>query len=618
MKKIYKILFFTFIFLFFVFINTAQANSISSINMDIYVDKSGNAYVTEVWNCNVTQGTESYHPYYNLGNSKITNLTVSENGRTYTTLSSWNTSASFDSKAYKCGINYISNGLELCWGISSYGSHSYTVKYTITNFVSQLTDSQMIYWTLIPYDFSNPIGEAYIKIYSDFDYDFDTPVWGYGKYGGTCYVYDGYIEMGSDGKLDSDEYMTILAKFPLGTFNTTNKLDYDFNHYFEMAEDGAVHYNKSNGSKISNIISIIISVLFIVPFIIAIIYCIAAAGNNKLDFGETGNKVPKDVPLFRDIPCRGDIFRAYFIAYNYNLMKKKTDFLGAILLKWLKENKIKIEKQEVGKIFKKEDTCIVLDNTSTFENNLEQELHSMFYTASKDGILENKEFERWCSSNYSKILNWFDKILDYEQDILVKEGKIVRQEFKKIGFKGHKYIVDSSLMEEAKELKGLKLFLEDFTLMDKREAIEVTLFEYYMIFAQILGIAKKVASQFKKLYPDIIENYNYDYDDILLIHTISNSGISKAESARSRAQSYSSGGRRIFFRWRPEVALLVAGGGGRRIPLKFNFYFVFSGRCGHRPLLLFILKKVLLLPIILHQEFQVFRTNIAVTTLSPI
>ena len=173
-------------------------------------------------------------------------------------------------------------------------------------------------------------------------------------------------------------------------------------------------------------------------------------------------------------------------------------------------------------------------------------------------------------------------------------------------------------MEEAKELKGLKLFLEDFTLMDKREAIEVTLFEYYMIFAQILGIAKKVASQFKKLYPDIIENYNYDYDDILLIHTISNSGISKAESARSRAQSYSSGGRRIFFRWRPEVVLLVAGGGGRRIPLKFNFYFVFSGRCGHRPLLLFILKIFLLWQAILLLEFQVFRTNIAVTTLSPI
>ena len=195
MKKFNKILLFVFIFLFFVLIGNVNANSISSINMDIFVDINGNANVTEVWNCDVDDGTEGYHPYYNLGNSKITNLTVSENSRTYTTLSSWNTSASFESKAYKCGLNNISNGVEICWGISSYGKHTYTIKYTITNFVSELTDSQMIYWTLIPYEFSETIGQAYIKIHSDFDYDFETPVWGYGNYGGTCYVYDGYIEM---------------------------------------------------------------------------------------------------------------------------------------------------------------------------------------------------------------------------------------------------------------------------------------------------------------------------------------------------------------------------------------------------------------------------------------
>ena len=195
MKKIYKISLIIFILLFFILIGKVNANSISSINMDIYVDEYGNAKVTEVWNCDADKGTESYHPYYNLGKSKITNLTVSENNRTYTTYTPWDTSSSFDNKAYKCGINYIDNGIELCWGISSYGKHTYTVNYTITNFVASLTDSQMIYWTFIPYEFSEKIGSAYIKIHSDFSYDSDTPVWGYGNYGGTCYVYDGYIEM---------------------------------------------------------------------------------------------------------------------------------------------------------------------------------------------------------------------------------------------------------------------------------------------------------------------------------------------------------------------------------------------------------------------------------------
>ena len=32
----------------------------------------------------IAEGTETYHPYYNLGNSKITNLRVSEGTREYT------------------------------------------------------------------------------------------------------------------------------------------------------------------------------------------------------------------------------------------------------------------------------------------------------------------------------------------------------------------------------------------------------------------------------------------------------------------------------------------------------------------------------------------------------
>ena len=569
MKKIYKILLFTFLFVLFLITNNVQANSISSITMDIHIDKFGNANVTEFWNCNVTQGTESYHPYFNLGNSEIIDLSVSDESRTYETLSNWNTSASFNNKAYKCGINKISNGVELCWGISSYGKHTYTVKYTITDFVSELTDSQMIYWTLIPYEFSNPIEKAYIKIYSDFDYDINTPVWGYGNYGGTCYVYDGYIEMESDGKLNSDEYMTILVKFPKGTFDTSNKLDYSFDHYLDMAESGAKHYKvNANKNIINKIINFLTYALGFTAFIILPIKIMIGSQNNQLYIDKTQKKLIKDVPIYRDIPCEGDIYRAYFIAHTFNLMKKKEDFLGAILLKWLHEEKISLKKQETGKLFKKETTGIVFYYSVSFDNSHEENLYSMFVSASKDGFLENKEFEKWCSTHYEKILGWFNSILPNEKAKLIAQEKIIKEDFKKFGTKGFRYKISDSLFEEAKELKGLKKFLEEFTLIDKREAIEVTLFEQYLIFAQILGIADKVAKQFKKLYPDLIKDYSYDYDDIILIHTISNSGISRAQSAKSRAESYSSGGRRIFFWWRPEVALLEAGGGRWRFPLK--------------------------------------------------
>lgn len=241
MKKTLKI-FFIFIFTLLVFSASkrVEANYIEKISMDIYIDNNGNASITEIWNCYTDSGTEVYHPYYNLGNSEISNLTVSEDDTDYQSLTTWDTSKSLEEKAYKCGINTISNGVELCWGISSYSAHTYIVKYNISNFIANLNDSQMLYWTFIPYDFSNTIGDAYIKIYTDFSIPDNIDVWGYGNYGGTAYVYDGYIEMESNGRLDKNEYMTMLVKFPNNTFNvTSNNYNNNFEDYYNMAEQGA-------------------------------------------------------------------------------------------------------------------------------------------------------------------------------------------------------------------------------------------------------------------------------------------------------------------------------------------------------------------------------------------
>lgn len=548
-KKVKIFLLAIFAFIFLTFFNSVEANSIDSISMDIYIDDSGNASVTETWECDVSTGTEVYHPYYNLGNSVISNLSVSERQTNYTSLSNWNTSGSLSNKAYKCGINKISNGIELCWGISEYGSHTYTVKYNISNFVSELTDSQMIYWTLIPYDFSNTIGTAYIKIHSNFNIPDSVGVWGYGNYGGTAYVYDGYIEMQSAGNLLSSEYMTILVQFPLNTFNCSNKLDYDFNYYYNMAEQGAEHYDDTNSDYDDIDAGVAIFIMILLPiFLVVLILCIIFSyfKTDSLDFGKQGKKIPRNVEYFRDIPCDNDLYRAYFIAYNYGIIHNKTDILGAIILKWVKDSLVRIEQREGGKIFKKENTVIILTDTksTSIQNPKEQLLFNMLYSASKDGILENNEFKIWCDNNYSEILDWFDDILDTEKQKLINENFLVSNEKKlfKI-FKYNTYLVTTELRSQALEIAGLKRYLLDYTLIKEREAIEVTLFEYYLIYAQMLGIANKVAKQFKALYPDMIEQSCFtSYDNFYYINLCAYNGISSANTAKNRAESYSSGG----------------------------------------------------------------------------
>ena len=363
MKKYIKTaIIFIFCLLIFSVTKQVKANSIDSISMDIYIKENGDAQVTETWNCRTTEGTEVYHPYYNLGNSEIKDLQVTDNGSLYRTLSIWNTSGTLSSKANKCGINKISNGVELCWGISTYGTHTYQIQYTITKFVSQLNDSQMVYWTLIPYEFSNSIGNVDIKIHADQYFPETIDVWGYGNYGGLCYVDSGSIYMSSNGRLSTSEYMTILAKFPIGTFTTTNKLNNNFNYYYEMAEEGSTSYdkkeNRSSSSRFIGTFDEIFSMAFsFIPFfVIFVLIALLKITSNEV-LKETLNVKAEDkvsirkAEYFRDIPCNKDIYRAYYIAYQYGLVEKKTDLLGAIILKWIKERRVRVEQKEVGKIF---------------------------------------------------------------------------------------------------------------------------------------------------------------------------------------------------------------------------------------------------------------------------
>ena len=574
MKKVFKILFFALLaYALFTLGKTVSANSINRISMDIFVDSNGNANVTETWNCYSNQSTEIYHPYYNLGNSEITNLSVSMDSTQFETLSSWDTSASFDEKAYKAGINRVSNGVELCWGISEYGTNIYTVNYTITNFVSNLTDSQMIYWTLIPYDFSDSIGQVFINISSDLYFPSSIDVWGYGNEGGTAYVDNGTITMTSEGSLNRNEYMTILVKLPFGTFNTKNNLNQNFEYYYNLAEEGV----NRNGTVENTVITILPFIIFIIIMVFAIVTSkLGSSQEQRLNFENNGNKLPKtkDIPYFRDIPCNKDLFQAFFIGYQFKIVKKRTDLLGSVILKWVRDKKVTLKKDE-GKSSK---TSIILNEEliSSLEDEDEQKLYKMFFEASKDGILEDSEFTKWCNTNYSKILGWFDTIIDKEKDKLVKDGLLLEKP--KTLFKSAKYTVTPELRQQALNIAGLKKYLNDYTLISEREAPDVVLFEDYLILAQMFGIADKVAENFKKLYPDLITETNfYSYDNINFVHIYAVHAMTSAHSAHYAAASRYSGGGGGFSVGGGGGGSFGGGGGRRRLPLIFCFWGCFWG-----------------------------------------
>lgn len=531
-----------FLICLFAFPLSIFADTIYRVDMNVDIQKDGSANIIETWDVEADSGSEWYKQLYNLENSEISNFTVTMDGKTLQE-KSWNVNENLSEKSGYYGINYVSEGIELCFGKGDMNRHEFVLKYTVSNTIINTDDSQVFYWTLLP---NATMNNFYVKVTSYYEFPDTLEVWGYG-YKGYAYVYNGYVEMSNEDSL-SDNYVVLLAKFPLNTFDTSNvSSKYNtFEDVQEAAEKGSYKYDYNENSVLGMLGGLFAFIINIVIWVVLFIFLGKSSSKDVYRYGTVRNKVKKDVPNFRDIPCNKDIIRAYFVAEKYNLNKKKTDLLGAMLLKWLKNGNVRVEKVEKKSIFKTKTEANIIFVNQPLDIELEAELYDWMLTASKDGKLESGEFKKWCSKNYSKILKWFDDIIDYERDLLITEGKITANiETKAKIFKTTYYDVDSSMMVEAEQMAGLKNYLKEFTLIKEKEPIEVALWDEYLIYAQIFGMADEVAKQFKKLYPEITEQMNnlgYDYDDVIFMYHISNSGISSVNTARSRAESYSSGG----------------------------------------------------------------------------
>ena len=87
--------------------------------------------------------------------------------------------------------------------------------------------------------------------------------------------------------------------------------------------------------------------------------------------------------------------------------------------------------------------------------------------------------------------------------------------------------------------------MKEVSLIHEKRPIEVHLWKEYLMFAQIFGMAKEVAANFKDLYPEILKDMNstnFDYTTFVIINNLQTNTVKAMSSARAAAQSYSSGG----------------------------------------------------------------------------
>ena len=512
------------------------ADTIYSVNMDINILEDGTANVEETWDVKADSGSEWYKTMYELNNSELTNYKVFMDGRELS-YKDWDVDETINEKSGYYGINHTSKGIELCFGKSDYKRHTFVVSYTLSNYVFNVNDAQVLAWVIYPKADVNYFS-AEISSYYSFPDTLD--VWGYG-YKGYAYVEDGVIKLSTENSLN-DEYVSVLVKFPLNTFNTTN-IDsryQTFDDVYKVAEEDTFDYdyNYYYENIVSNFFIIFFLSFFVIP-IIAIIINIKKEifGNYGYIDNKTINK--KNTPMFREIPCDKDIYYANALIKLNNFNYVGSNIFGAIILKWVRGNKIIFINEKKG-VFSKETTKLDLRSNPTFDNESESKLFDMMYKASKDGILESKELEKWCKKNYSKFLKLFERIENSKIDELKETGHIYKRK-NKYECK-RRNVMDDKIYDDSSKLFGLKLFLEEFSNIETKEVLDVHLWDEYLMFAYLFGIADKVAKQLKKLYPEIASQMEFDCDTVIFINSISRVGMSSASNTRSAARRYSSGG----------------------------------------------------------------------------
>lgn len=453
----------------------ALAASIDSIKIDVNLSKDGTAHVSEWWNVSVSSGTEWYLVRTNLGNIRILDFSVSEDGRQFVNVGEWDEDWSLDEKARKCGIlSRGDGGKELCWGLGSMGNHRFEVHYRMTNAVDALRDYDVFHIQLVSPGLSSDADNVEVNIAVDSLSLTEENVrfWGFG-FDGESSLRNGSVHMESTGRFSDSNSVIALIRFDKGIFRTENIVDRDFQEVLDRAMEGS-DFGEDEDSAPGWVL-----------FALEILGIASLAGIGVASAKHRKKKIlgcsPDEVEWFRDIPYGGDLAKTEYTLKSLGEMKGGNTMPAALILRMIYGGQLGLNRLGDGKVE------ITFSDNPSFEN-LPPEAEELFFmmkeASGEDRILQDREFSRWALRNRSWIAEWSDS---YES-------------------RGRTVSYDEAAQKSAREALGLKKFLQDFTSMDVKSSIEVHLWQEYLVFAALFGIAEKVAKELKDIDTTVYEN----------------------------------------------------------------------------------------------------------------
>ena len=527
----------------------SRATDIRRIDTEVWLVKNGNAVVWQRWDVNVTQGTEWYIPIGNLGQRGIRDLDVFEDDVKFENDGrNWDSNRSLAEKTHRCGIVEKEDGVELCWGQGEYGDHVYSIIYVIEHLVQRTADGEnhAFNWRFLNDEWTDSPDSVRLVIHNEVD---STAVWQAGD-GGNMGVWafgceadvrveNGEVIIESTEPLQYYDNLTVLMRFDQDLFAPTTSDSRTFAQLQEDAFAGSDYYDPTDGDidlkKFFRVLWHLFLFLFIIPIGLITLCSLLVKYFRRV----TGIRYRKEyfgrkriTGWFRDIPLGGRLDAAFaLLDYGDRLETKDSMFprlIGAYFLRWVQHGLAVPEKNPADG--DRWNLRMMKQRQPDTDDPLEKEVYrAACDAAGENGILEEYEFRKWSESHFVKVNLW-------PTDASMN------------GFKVWKDLP----CEKRCELPQLRNFLQDFTISDQREVPEVALWEDYLVFAQLFGIADKVSKGLQRLYPDQYAAYmaqshlGSGQNFLTSLNAVSSSfydaarSRQKAADAAARSSSYSS------------------------------------------------------------------------------
>ncbi len=468
------------------------ANQVERLSTDVALERDGSAHVTQVFAAQTDEGTEFYMDRLTSGGLTYANFAVADENGPYalTADDRWDVDASFTEKAGRCGLVNIDGGVELCWGITDYGAHTYTVSYDIGGLAGGYSDADGLLYRFIDPDQSVfPTNADLIIRMAD-----GTPltqdncgIWAFG-FEGQIQFENGIIHAWTDSPLGGGQYLTAMVQLQSGLLQPQRVEEGSFQTVKDAAFQGS-DYTEAADEPLTamDIVWMVVSLAAICGGIFGIFALLRARKRAK------AKKQLAKIDYFRDAPNGGDLNVSYALGLG---LKSCTDesYLAARVLRLVTLGSLEPElepgkKNRASMRFVREP-----HNGDPFDEALYTFLQA---AAGADGVLRDSELEDFCCDDrHAKTLS----------DMLESSGHQGELTLSRTGcLKGNKCRRAKDLtprgQQQRNELLGLKRYLLDFSLLAERDVKETFLWQEYMVYAALLGVAKQVMEQLRQLYP---------------------------------------------------------------------------------------------------------------------